>query len=290
MNLQDKLNQYLKDKLPLESVIYKLTRKEITTPRGLKISKISASARRTSAKDSTGRQSGWRTPQAHNASQGPKSEAFYLECVKTGKSAITLTDEARHAEVSGWPTPRSTEIEEDYEVYLRRMRNSKHAKNRGKTKPNNVAMTAQIAGWATPNTMDTLPIRSDESLARAKQKAGCSNLKDQVPITGWATPNTMDVLPARSDQAMYNQARNGGRKNRSFPGNLREQVDERTQKCYQDAKQDAMKGITQSSGYTAGITSTGQLNPALSRWLMGIPKEWCVAAIVANRLMIKESE
>lgn len=34
--------------------------------------------------------------------------------------------------------------------------------------------------WPTPNTMDHLPQRSDEALARAKTKGGCSNLREVV--------------------------------------------------------------------------------------------------------------
>jgi DNA (cytosine-5)-methyltransferase 1 len=43
----------------------------------------------------------------------------------------------------------------------------------------------------------------------------------------WATPNTMDHLPQRSDEALMRQATTS-RKGRKRPGNLREQVDERT--------------------------------------------------------------
>ena len=47
--------------------------------------------------------------------------------------------------------------------------------------------------WATPSTMDTLPPRSPEALARAKKKGGCKNLREDV-VKNWATPQASDHI------------------------------------------------------------------------------------------------
>ena len=54
----------------------------------------------------------------------------------------------------------------------------------------------------------------------------------------WATPNCMDMLPSRSYEAMKRQATNGARKNRSLPGNLREQIDPLMRKAYVEASKE----------------------------------------------------
>ena len=71
---------------------------------------------------------------------------------------------------------------------------------------------------------------------------------DENDVGLWATPNTMDHLPQRSEEATIRMM-NGHRKGRSKPSNLREQVDENTMKMWptpttMDSKEDSLKHAT----------------------------------------------
>ena len=71
---------------------------------------------------------------------------------------------------------------------------------------------------------------------------------DENDVGLWATPNTMDHLPQRSEEATI-RMQNGHRKGRSKPSNLREQVDENTMKMWptpttMDSKEDSLKHAT----------------------------------------------
>jgi hypothetical protein len=51
--------------------------------------------------------------------------------------------------------------------------------------------------WATPNTMDMLPPKTGEALARNKKKGGCRNLREDVnkpPTTGKLNPRWVESL------------------------------------------------------------------------------------------------
>ena len=52
---------------------------------------------------------------------------------------------------------------------------------------------SQVKNWATPNTMDVLPVRTPEKLAKAKQKGGCKNLREEVmQPQNWPTASARD--------------------------------------------------------------------------------------------------
>jgi hypothetical protein len=77
----------------------------------------------------------------------------------------------------------------------------------------------------------------------------------------------MDHMALRSDEALLKQA-TVARKGRTFPANLREQVDPRSQEIYASGKIP-----TPSTAETENIAPS-QLNPRFSLWLMGYPIEW----------------
>lgn len=136
---------------------------------------------------------------------------------------------------------------------------------------------------------ETRPARTFNKNSQSGRSLGAMAATGQWP-TMFATPNTMDHLPPRSEESLLKQAQ-GHRKGRSRPSNLREQVDPEIMRLwstpvahecrlgYQD-RSNGKKG-TQKSLTTQVIDSlggrkktTGQLNPEFVEWLMGYPQGW----------------
>ncbi len=124
-------------------------------------------------------------------------------------SALRISDSA----YGGWVTPTvrdwkdspgmSTETED------------------GRTRLDQLPRQATLAGWPTPQVMDTLNVIRDP--LRGDKRGGCSNLREWVTLVG----------PARLTAS----------------GEM-------------------------LTGSSAGMENGGQLNPAHSRWLMGLPPAW----------------
>jgi len=69
----------------------------------------------------------------------------------------------------------------------------------------------------------------------------------------WATPNSMDHLPQRSEESLKKMAE-GHRKGRALPSNLREQVDPETVRKWQEAQEPKLWATPRTSDVASGRT------------------------------------
>lgn len=111
-------------------------------------------------------------------------------------------------------------------------------------------------GWPTPRSVAAGP---DFAIAMRKNSGGMS-LQTTAQLAGWVTPSARDW--------------------KDTPGMATERPDgrNRTDQLPRQAATASSCRLTVSgkmlTGFCAGMESGGQLNPALARWLMGLPPEW----------------
>ena len=161
------------------------------------------------------------------------------------------------------------------------------------------SILAEVAGWATPNAMDATRGSAEtdaDKLARGANPG--QSLIDQASLAGWATPKAEDaessgirhgrgVADTLTAQAMI-QGWTTPTAHDASPISATQKAKHGTKHGCSDLNHDAAKAIgTDTNSSTSPTVAKGALNPALSRWLQGYPKEWCKAAIRAFRSIPK---
>ena len=149
--------------------------------------------------------------------------------------------------LESWSTPSAHgsagEVSEDLEVCGKKFKNTKT----GRVLQSNLATEAKmLTSWPTPHT-------NSSTGAGTGGREGGVNLQT---VASWATPKVA--------QGKYQYC--SGDHNRPYL-NLEGQVDL------------VMASGETPSGSHAGTEKRGQLNPALSRWLMGLPVIWDLCAL-----------
>lgn len=140
------------------------------------------------------------------------------------------------------------------------------------------------SGWPTPSARDwkdTAGMAVEATNPDGTIRYRMDQLPRKAQLAAWSTPTTHDAKG--TDRNRYSE--NGKEQGRSNA--LQDQVQLLTAKGnYNHPVRQTASGEIQI-GYPVGMENGGLLNPAHSRWLMGLPKEWDDCALMAMPLSRK---
>lgn len=167
-------------------------------------------------------------------------------------------------ERTGWPTPTAALADKGVRTFegglLEAMRN--HGPD--------LAAAACLSGWTTPTTRDWKD--TPGMVAQRDGKYRNDQLPRQAYLAGWPTCTATDAIKQGNVAPR--------------PGMMG--LSETVALLRESPRPTRLTACGQMlTGYSAGMESGGQLNPAHSRWLMGLPAEWDACAPTETPSMLK---